>query len=176
MTHGPFSTYFNKKCNQNPTGCINHVILKFPNDARLIPGYDLLQSVSLKKKKTENNLLLTAIAFRHYHYYRTKTDQPSLELRWLRLDYICYFKVLNQYTSSDSNGNILIYASLAASRLKLPYLQKPTKAANKLLLLFFFYRQVDAQNALPVTIGSISLLPVFERERKNIDSTQKLKR
>jgi hypothetical protein len=54
------------------------------------------------------------------------------------------------------------------------YLQKPAKATNRLLSMFFF-RSVDAWNALPPALRSSPTLPAFKRGLKHFDLSAYLK-
>lgn len=95
-------------------------------------------------------------------------DLEPLELRRLRSDLTYYFKILNYQTPFDPNDVFIIYTPVASSRLNTPYLQKPTKASNKHLNTLF-YRQVDAWNALPAAVRSVSSLQTFKSELMKLD-------
>jgi hypothetical protein len=82
-----------------------------------------------------------------------------------------WFNHLTPFIPSDT---FLIYTPLASSRSNSPYLQRPTKASNKLLHTLF-YRQVEAWNSLPPALKSASSLPSFKRGLNNIDLTKFLK-
>jgi ribonuclease P/MRP protein subunit RPP40 len=101
-------------------------------------------------------------------------DLEPLELRRLRFDLIYYFKVYNHLTPFDPDAVFLIYTPLPSSRANSPYLQKPTKASNK-LLHSLFYRNTDAWNALPVALRLTSSLPEFKRGLKIFDLSHFLK-
>jgi ribonuclease P/MRP protein subunit RPP40 len=101
-------------------------------------------------------------------------DLEPLELRRLRFDLIYYFKVLNHLTPFDPKDIFTIYMPAASLRSNSPYLQKPTKASNKLLHTLF-YRNVDAWNALPVALRSVSSLFMFKSGLRNVDLSRYLK-
>jgi hypothetical protein len=96
------------------------------------------------------------------------------ELRRLRFDLIFYFKVLNHLTPFDPKDIFTIYTPAASKRSNSPYLQKPTKASTKLLHTLF-YRNVDAWNALPVALRSVSSLSMFKSGLRNVDPSRYLK-
>jgi hypothetical protein len=81
------------------------------------------------------------------------------------------FNYLTPFNPSDA---FLIYTPIASSRSNSPYLQRPTKASNKLLQTLF-YRQVEAWNSLPPALKSASSHPSFKRGLKNIDLSKFLK-
>jgi hypothetical protein len=101
-------------------------------------------------------------------------DLEPLELRRLRFDLTYFFKVFNHLTPFNPSDMFLIYTPIASSRSNSPYLQRPTKASNKLLHTLFF-RQVEAWNSLPLALKSASSLPIFKRGLKNIDLSKFLK-
>jgi hypothetical protein len=68
---------------------------------------------------------------------------------------------MNHLTPFNPSDVPIIYAPDACSRSIHPCLQKPAKATNQLQLLFF-YRSVDAGNALPPALRSSPTLPVFK--------------
>jgi hypothetical protein len=101
-------------------------------------------------------------------------DLDLLELRRLRFDLIYYYKVLNNLTPFDPNAVFSVYTPSPWSRSAMPYLLKPTKATNRVLSTFFF-RSIDAWNALPAALQSSSSLPVFKRLLKQFDLSTFLK-
>jgi hypothetical protein len=101
-------------------------------------------------------------------------DLEPLELRSLRFDLIYYFKVLNHLTPFDPKDIFTIYMPDASLRSNSLYLQKPTKASNKLLHTLF-YRNVDAWKALLVVLQTVSSLFMFMRGLRNVDLSCYLK-
>jgi hypothetical protein len=101
-------------------------------------------------------------------------DLDLLELRRLRFDLIYYYKVLNNLTPLDPYAVFSVYTPSPWSRSAMPYLLKPTKATNRVLSTFFF-RSIDAWNALPAALRSSSSLPVFKRHLKQFDLSTFLK-
>jgi hypothetical protein len=101
-------------------------------------------------------------------------DLDLLELRRLRFDLICYYKVLNNLTPFDPSEVISVYTPSSWSRSEMPYLQKPIEATNRLLSTFFL-RSIDAWNVLPAALWSSSSLPVFKRHLKQFDLSIYLK-
>jgi hypothetical protein len=73
-----------------------------------------------------------------------------------------------------SRGIFTIYTPAASLRSNSPYLQTPTKTSNKLLHTLF-YRSVDAWNALPVALRSVSSLFMFKSELRTADLFRYLK-
>jgi hypothetical protein len=92
----------------------------------------------------------------------------------LRADLVFYFKMFNNLTPFNPHEVFLIYTPIASSRSNSPYLLKPICASNKVLSTFF-YRSVDAWNALPPSLRSCSSLPAFKRGLKNVDLNRYLK-
>jgi hypothetical protein len=101
-------------------------------------------------------------------------DLELLELRRLRFDLIYYYEVLNNLTPFDPSEIFSVYTPSSWSRSEMPYLQKPIKATNRLLSTFFF-RSIDAWNALPAALRSSSSLPAFKRHLKQFDLSTYLK-
>ena len=101
-------------------------------------------------------------------------DLEPLELRRLRFDLTYYFKVFNNLTPFDPNDIFTIYTPAASLRSNSPYLQKPTKASNKLLHTLF-YRNVDAWNSLPIALRCASSLHLFKSTLKRVDLSRFLK-
>ena len=97
-----------------------------------------------------------------------------LELHRLRFDLIYYCKILNYLTPFNPCDVFTIYVPAARSRSELPYLQKPAKATNRLRSTFF-YRNIDAWNALPSALRSSTSLPAFKRYLKQLDLSNHLK-
>jgi hypothetical protein len=95
-------------------------------------------------------------------------DLDFLELRRLRFDLIYYYKVLNNLTPFDPSEVFSVYTPFSWSRSEMPYLQKPIQATNRLLFTFFF-RSIDAWNALPAALRFSSSLPVFKEHLKQFD-------
>jgi hypothetical protein len=87
-------------------------------------------------------------------------DLELIELRRLRFDLIYHYKVTNHSTPFNPSDVLIVYSPDARSRYIHPYLRKSSKATNRLPPTFFF-RSVDAWNALPPALRSSSILPAF---------------
>jgi hypothetical protein len=101
-------------------------------------------------------------------------DLNLLELRRLRFDLIYYYKVLNNLTPFDPSEVFSVYTPSSWSRSDMSHSQKPIKGTNRLLSTFFF-RSIDAWNALPAALRSSASLPVFKRHLKQFDLSAYLK-
>jgi hypothetical protein len=64
-----------------------------------------------------------------------------------------------------------IYSPPATSRPEMPYLHELIHATNRLLLSLLF-RSVDAWNALPAALRSLTPLPSFKHSLKQINRTK----
>jgi hypothetical protein len=105
---------------------------------------------------------------------RLALDLDFLELRRLQFDLVYYYKVLNNLTPFDPSEVFSVYTPSSWSRSEMPYLRKPIKATDRLLSTFFF-RSIDAWNALPAALRSSSSLAVFKRHLKQFDLSTYLK-
>lgn len=101
-------------------------------------------------------------------------DLELLELRRIRFDLVYYYKVLNRLTPFNPSEVFNIYSPPSSSRSELPYLLKPVHVTNQ-LLSSLFHRNIDAWNALPAALRSLSSLPAFKRRLKQVDLTSFLK-
>jgi hypothetical protein len=72
---------------------------------------------------------------------------------------------MNHFTPFNPSDVLIGYSPDARSRSIHPYLQKPAKDTNRLLSVFFF-KSVDAWNALPPALRSSPTLPAFMRVLK----------
>jgi hypothetical protein len=86
-----------------------------------------------------------------------------------------YQSRINNLTLFCPEDAFIIYTPAERSRSESPYLQKPAKASNR-HLSFFFFRCVEAWNALRGVLKSSPSLPAFKRGLKQIDLSRFLKR
>jgi hypothetical protein len=135
----------------------------------LIHLIDLIENVQQSFSKR-----IPSISSLSYPERLALLDLELLELRRLRFDLIYYYKVMNHLTPFNPNNVLIVYSPDARSRSSHPYLQKPAKATNRLLSMFFF-RSVDAWNALPPALRSSPTLPAFKRGLKQFDLSAYLK-
>jgi hypothetical protein len=133
---------------------------------------DLLESVQRRQRGFTTRL--PSLSSRTYPERLALLDLEPLEPRRLRADLIFYFKIFNNLTPFNPHEVFLIYTPIASSRSNSPYLLKPICASNKVLSTFF-YRSVDAWNALPPSLRSSSSLPAFKRGLRNVDLNRYLK-
>jgi hypothetical protein len=91
-----------------------------------------------------------------------------------RTMWLCFIYLIDVTENVQRNYSKCISLYHASLRSNSPYLQKPTKASNKLLHTLF-YRNVDAWNALPIALRSVSSLHMFKCGLRNVDLSHYLK-
>jgi hypothetical protein len=94
---------------------------------------DLIESVQRNFRKR-----IPSLSSLPYPERLALIDLEPLELRRLRFDVIYFFKVFNHLAPFNPSDTFLIYTPIASSRSNSPYLQRPTKASNKLLHTLFY--------------------------------------
>ena len=96
------------------------------------------------------------------------TGLDSLELRRLKFDLINYYKFIVQPFYPELKKRFLFYEPPSSSRSGIPYLQKPIKRSG-VLDCSFFYRAVNAWNALPAEVKQSQSLLAFKTRLDNTD-------
>jgi hypothetical protein len=126
-------------------------------------------------ENVQRNFTKRLPTLKHLTYFErlASLGLEPLELRRLRFDLIYYFKIFNHLTPLDPDEVFIAYQPISSSRSS-PYLQRPTKASNRILSILF-YRCISAWNNLPGNLRHVSSLPGFKRGLRDVDLSLFLK-